>query len=241
MTTFTPADVSDDEMTAGVTSPVGYRGPVPNVGTEVGKARMRISRPVIASAVTLAAMAAVGVAAGQVESPESEPIVVEATDVAPAALPNLTLRVGEYMERRVSDYVTPPPGASIQFRGLPPGLSYDPATTAIRGTPTVAGVYQPSATAFIFGVPVRTETTTVTVTGGGAGGGGGTGGGTPAPAPAPSPAPIPAPAPGTINIADIDGLALPDPVKDALRGAAIGINDGIQAAWNTVPAGSLGK
>ena len=42
------------------------------------------------------------------------------------------------MERRVSDYVTP--GAALQFEGLPPGLTYDPATTAVRGTPTVPGV-----------------------------------------------------------------------------------------------------
>ena len=58
MTTSTPAVVSDDEMAAGVTCLVGYRGPVPNVATVTGKARMRISRSVIASAVTLAAMAA---------------------------------------------------------------------------------------------------------------------------------------------------------------------------------------
>ena len=207
---------------------------------------MRISRPVVASTVALAAMAAVGVASGQTEAPDHAPVVVEATDVAPAALPNLTLRVGEYMERRVSDYVTPPPGASIQFQGLPPGLSYDPATTAIRGTPTRAGVYRPVATAFIFGLPVRTESTTVTVTGGGGGGtGGGNGGNAPAPRPAPAPAqapaPAPAPAPGTINLADIDGLPLPNEVKDALRGAALAINDGIQNAWNAVPEGSLGK
>ncbi|EFV91452.1 hypothetical protein ES5_10881, partial [Dietzia cinnamea P4] len=56
-----------------------------------------------------------------------------------------------------------------------------------------------------------------------------------------APAPVAPPAPGTINIADIDGLALPEPVKDALRGAALAINDGIQNAWNAVPAGSLGK
>ena len=130
---------------------------------------MRISRPVIASAVALTAMAAVGAASGQAEAPDTTPVVVEATDVAPAALPSLTLRVGEYMERRVSDYVTPPPGASIQFQGLPPGLTYDPTTTAIKGTPTTAGVYNPVATAYIFGVPVRTETTQVTVTGGGGG------------------------------------------------------------------------
>lgn len=209
---------------------------------------MRISRPVIASAVALSAMAAVGVASGQVEAPDRAPVVVEATDIAPAALPSLTLRVGEYMERRVSDYVTPPPGASIQFQGLPPGLTYDPATTAIKGTPTRAGVYEPVATAYIFGVPVRTESTTVTVTGGG-------GAAAPAPRPAPSPAPAPRPAPapapapgqvappapGTISIADIDALPVPNEVKDALRGAALAINNGIQSAWNTVPEGSLGK
>lgn len=200
---------------------------------------MRISRPVIASAVALTAMAAVGAASGQAEAPDTTPVVVEATDVAPAALPSLTLRVGEYMERRVSDYVTPPPGASIQFQGLPPGLTYDPTTTAIKGTPTTAGVYNPVATAYIFGVPVRTETTQVTVTGGG--GGGAAPAPAPAPRPAPAPAPVAPPAPGTITIADIDGLPLPEPVKDALRGAALAINDGIQNAWNAVPAGSLGK
>ncbi|MVZ89831.1 hypothetical protein GQF49_04930 [Microbacter sp. ANSKLAB05] len=209
---------------------------------------MRISRPVVTSAVALAAMAAVGVASGQSEAPDHARVVVEATDVAPAALPSLSMRVGQYFERRVSDYVTPPPGASIQFRGLPPGLTYDPATTAIRGTPTVAGVYEPVATAFIFGVPVRTETTTVTVTGGAGGTTGGTGGGgapAPRPAPAPAPAPVAAPvappAPGTITIADIDTLPVPEQVKDALRGAALALNNGIQSAWNAVPEGSLGK
>ena len=48
---------------------------------------MRISRPVIASAVTLAAMAVVGIASGQVGEPDSAPIVVESTDVTPAAGP----------------------------------------------------------------------------------------------------------------------------------------------------------
>ena len=56
---------------------------------------MRISRPVVASSLALAAMAAVGVASGQAEAPYHAPLVVEATDVAPAALPSLTLRVGE--------------------------------------------------------------------------------------------------------------------------------------------------
>lgn len=98
--------------------------------------------------------------------------------------------------------------------------------------PTTPGVYRPVATAYIGGIPVRTESTTVTITGRAGGG--------PA-APAPAPAPAAAPAPGTITIADIDGLPLPNEVKDALRGAAMAINDGIQAAWNAVPEGSLGK
>ncbi|MFN3600765.1 MAG: hypothetical protein ACK4UY_05185 [Dietzia sp.] len=195
---------------------------------------MRISRPVIASAAALSAMAAIGVASGQAETPESAPIVVEASELAPAALPSLTFPVGVYTENRVSDQVTLPPGATLQFQGLPPGLTYDPQTTAIKGVPTTPGVYRPVATAYIAGIPVRTESTTVTITGR-------AGGGAAAPAPAPAPAPVAAPAPGTINISDIRGLPLPDPVKDALLGAALAINDGIQAAWNTVPDGSLGK
>lgn len=193
---------------------------------------MRLSRPVVASAAALSAMAAIGVASGQVDSPDTAPVVVEATELAPAALPSLTFPVGVYTENRVSDQVTLPPGATLQFQGLPPGLTYDPRTTAIKGVPTTPGVYRPVATAYIGGIPVRTESTTVTITGRAGGG--------PA-APAPAPAPAAAPAPGTITIADIDGLPLPNEVKDALRGAAMAINDGIQAAWNTVPEGSLGK
>ena len=193
---------------------------------------MRLSRPVVASAAALSAMAAIGVASGQVDSPDTAPVVVEATELAPAALPSLTFPVGVYTENRVSDQVTLPPGATLQFQGLPPGLTYDPRTTAIKGVPTTPGVYRPVATAYIGGIPVRTESTTVTITGRAGGG--------PA-APAPAPAPAAAPAPGTITIADIDGLPLPNEVKDALRGAAMAINDGIQAAWNTVPEGSLGR
>lgn len=204
---------------------------------------MRISRPVVASTLVLAAMAATGVASGRAEAPESAPIVVEAADLAPAALPSLTFPVGVYMENRISDHVSLPPGTVLQFRGLPPGLTYDQRTTAIKGVPTTPGVYRPVATATIAGIPVRTESTTVTITGGG--------GAAPAPAPAPTrppaqapapaPAAAPAPAPGTINLADIRGLNVPQPVKDALLGAATAINDGIRAAWNTVPPGSLGK
>ncbi|MGF0225100.1 hypothetical protein ACQR3Q_04900 [Dietzia natronolimnaea] len=45
---------------------------------------MRISRSVVASAVVLLAMAAIGIASGQAESPEAEPVVVEAVNPAPA-------------------------------------------------------------------------------------------------------------------------------------------------------------
>lgn len=196
---------------------------------------MQISRPVAVSAVALVAMVVTGAASGKAEAPESAPVVLETSDVAPAALPSLTFRVGVYMENRISDHVTLPPGAVLRFQGLPPGLTYDQATTAIRGVPTAAGVYRPVATAFVAGIPVRTESTTVTITGGAGGGA------APAPVPAPAPAPSPAPAPGTINLNDIRSLPLPQPVKDALLGTALAINDGIQSAWGAVPAGSLGK
>ncbi len=199
---------------------------------------MRISRPIAASALALFAMAGAGVASGLAEAPETAPLVVEASDLTPSALPSLTFPVGVYTENRISDHVTIPPGATISFRGLPPGLTYDPRTTAIRGVPTTPGVYQPVATAFLGGIPVRTETTTVTVTGGGAAPGPGP---VPAPVQVPAPGPAPAPAPGTISIADIQALPLPQPVKDAILGAALAINNGIQATWNAVPPGSLGR
>ena len=44
---------------------------------------MRISRAVVASAVALAAMAAVGIASGQAEAPDHTRVVVEDTDQAP--------------------------------------------------------------------------------------------------------------------------------------------------------------
>ena len=200
---------------------------------------MQISRPVAASVIALVAMVATGAASGRAEAPESAPVVLETADVAPAALPSLTFRVGTYMENRISDHVTLPPGAVLRFQGLPPGLTYDQATTAIRGVPTVAGVYRPVATAFVAGIPVRTESTTVTITGG-AGGGAGRAP-SPAPGPAPAPTPSPSPAPGTIDLNDIRLLPLPQPVKDAMEGTALAINDGIQSAWGAVPAGSLGK
>lgn len=206
---------------------------------------MRLTRPlplprrravaVTTSALALTAMAAAGVSLGTAGAPErSDAAVVSGDRVALAALPALSFPTGVYTENRVSDHVSIPPGTVIVFQGLPPGLSYDPATTAIRGVPTTPGVYRPTATAYVAGIPVRTESTTVTITGAPV-----------APAPGnPSPAPgnpAPAPAPGTIDIEMIRSLALPQPVKDAVLNTAMAINDGIRAAWNAVPAGSLGK
>ncbi len=202
---------------------------------------MRMHRSVAASVVALAAMAVAGAVTGSAEGPESATAVVEASDVAPVALPSLTFPVGVYTENRVSDQVNLPPGTVLQFRGLPPGLTYDSRTTAIKGVPTTPGTYHPQATAYIGGIPVRTESTTVRITGGGGAPAPAPGAPAPAPRPNPAPAPVPAPAPGTIDIAMIHTLPLPQEVKDALLGAALGINDGIQNAWNAVPAGSLGK
>jgi|GEM_PF-6065332 len=210
---------------------------------------MRLTRPrtrplgravaVTTSALALTTMAAAGVSLGTAGAPErSDAAVVSGDRVALAALPALSFPTGVYMENRVSDHVSIPPGTVIVFQGLPPGLSYDPATTAIRGVPTTPGVYRPTATAYVAGIPVRTESTTVTITGAPVA----PAPGNPSPAPGdPAPAPAPAPAPGTIDIEMIRSLALPQPVKDAVLNTALAINDGIRAAWNAVPAGSLGK
>ena len=203
---------------------------------------MRLARPLAlgAAAFTLSSMAAVGAVAGQ-SGPTVEPRTVVADEVALAALPELSFPAGKYMENRISDHVSIPPGTVIVFQGLPPGLTYDPATTAIRGVPTTPGVYRPVATAYVAGIPVRTESTTVTITGAATA----PAPGAPAPAPgqpAPAPTPMPqrAPAPG-IDIAMIQNLPVPVEVKLALLGAARAINDGIQAAWAAIPAGSVGS
>lgn len=48
---------------------------------------MRLSRPVVASAVVLTAMAVTGFASGKTAVPETTPVVVETTVPAPAAPP----------------------------------------------------------------------------------------------------------------------------------------------------------
>ena len=127
---------------------------------------MRLTRPLAlgTAALALTSMATVGAVAGHAGSSPEQPTVVDG-DVALAALPALSFPAGEYMENRISDHVSLPPGTVIVFQGLPPGLTYDAATTAIRGVPTTPGVYHPVATAYLGGIPVRTESTTVTITG----------------------------------------------------------------------------
>lgn len=212
-------------------------------------------RRVTGAAFALSGLAALGFGAASLPAPESDnaqPVVV--ADIANTALPKLSFEAGKPMSHRVSDHVDLPPGTVLRFQGLPPGLSYDSATTAIHGTPTTPGTYHPSATAYIGGIPVRTESTTVTITGkavpgnggggnngggntgggnnggdgntGGGGNTGGNGGG--------------APAPG-IDPAVVDTMPLPPEVKTFIRDTINNINQGLKDMWAQVPAGSLGK
>lgn len=59
-------------------------------GIALRKAPVRLSRPVIISAVVLGAMSMAGIVAGRTEAPESEPpVVVETADLpAPSAGPD---------------------------------------------------------------------------------------------------------------------------------------------------------
>lgn len=214
--------------------------------------RQYTARPAVVAVATLAALAGIGAAAATLHSsaeghaaPAPRTITVE---VAPTADGRLSFPAGVYMSHRVSDHVTLPPGTTLTFSNLPPGLSYDPATTAIQGTPTTPGVYTTTGTAYIGGIAVRTVTVTVTITG--------TTSGQPAPAPAPAPAqpgPAPAPSPGSptpgspgpgvpgIDPVFVDTLPVPPEVKALVRSVIAQINAGILAIWNAVPAGSLGK
>ena len=213
-------------------------------------------RRVTGAAFALAGLAALGFGATQLPDPTNDDVQpVIAADIANTALPKLSFEAGKPMSNRVSDHVDLPPGTVLRFQGLPPGLSYDSATTAIHGTPTTPGVYHPSATAYIGGIPVRTESTTVTITGnpvpgngggntggnggntggngGGNGGGGntgGNGGGNGGGAPAPA-----------IDPAAVDTLPLPPEVKTFIRDTINNINHGLSDMWAAVPAGSLGK
>lgn len=226
------------------------------MSTTSARMSARRIRRVTGAAFALTGLAALGFGAASLPAPESDnaqPVVV--ADIANTALPKLSFEAGKYMSHRVSDHVDLPPGTVLRFQGLPPGLSYDSATTAIHGTPTTPGTYHPSATAYLGGLPVRTESTTVTITGdavpgtgggntgggtgggntggtGGTGGGntgggaGGTGGG--------------APAPG-IDPAVVDTMPFPPEVKTFIRDAINNINQGLEDMWSAVPAGSLGK
>lgn len=90
---------------------------------------------------------------------------VELTQQTIGGIPALTFAAGKYIEYRVSDRVNIPLGAAISFINLPPGLNYNPATTAVYGTPTTPGVYTVSAVAAIAGITAYRASTTVTITG----------------------------------------------------------------------------
>lgn len=167
------------------------------------------------------------------------PRVVEAevSEVARQLRP-LTFKAGQHVNERISDQVDVPAGVTFQFRNLPPGLSYDPATTAIHGTPTTPGTWDVTATAYLAGLPVETATSRVTITGTAT-----------APAPAPAPggggAPAPAPAPGGatgapthaagIDLAMIDTLPLPPEIKQAAKDALINFDQAMANFWASIP------
>jgi len=170
---------------------------------------------------------------------EPAPRVVEAEvgEVARQLRP-LTFATGRYVEERLSSHVDIPPGVTFRFSNLPPGLAYNPATTAIYGTPTTPGVWDVTATAYLGGVPVETATSRVTITGAAV----------PAPAPAPGGgAPAPAPAPGggapapAIDPRVVDTLPLPPEVRRAVLDMIAGFNGAVANFWASLPAGSLGR
>lgn len=172
------------------------------------------------------------------------PRVVEAevSEVARQLRP-LTFKAGQPVNERISDQVDVPAGVTFQFRNLPPGLSYNPTTTAIHGTPTTPGTWDVTATAYLAGLPVETATSRVTITGTAT---------APAPAPAPAPGPAPAPAPGGpvapgapgagapthaagIDLAMIDTLPLPPEMKQQAKAALINFDQAMANFWASVP------
>lgn len=166
----------------------------------------------------------------------SAPRVVEAEvrEVARQLRP-LTFATGRHVEERLSNHVDIPPGVTFRFANLPPGLNFNPATTAIHGTPTTPGVWNVTATAYLAGIPVETATSRVTITGAPVAG-------APAPAPgggAPAPGPAPAPAP-VIDPVVVDTLPLPPEARQALRDFITGLNTGVANFWAALPAGSVG-
>lgn len=174
------------------------------------------------------------------------PRVVEAevSEVARQLRP-LTFKAGQHVNERISDQVDVPAGVTFQFRNLPPGLSYDPATTAIHGTPTTPGTWDVTATAYLAGLPVETATSRVTITGTATAPAPAPGGGGGAPAPAPggggAPAPAPAPAPSApthavgIDLAMIDTLPLPPEMKQAAKDALINFDQTMANFWASIP------
>ncbi len=202
---------------------------------KVGTARVR------GAAIALAALgivAAGAVAIPEASQTEASPVVETRAQSADPALVARTLRplafpTGVYVEERLSDQVSIPPGVTFRFANLPPGLTYDPGATAIRGTPTTPGVWDVTATAFAAGIPVETATSRVTVAGrpiaappGGAG-------------PAPAAPPLnPGP---QIDLRPIETLPLPPEAKRAIADSLTGFNQTLQDLWEQVPAGSLGR
>ncbi len=175
---------------------------------------------------------------------ETAPRVVEAevSEVARQLRP-LNFRTGAYVDERINQQVDVPPGVTFRFHNLPPGLNYNPATTAIHGTPTTPGTWNVTATAYLAGIPVETATSRVTITGNPVAG---------APAPRPgggAPAPAPGGAPGGggpgapaaptfaagIDLAVIDTLPLPPEIKQAAKDALINFDRMMADFWASVP------
>lgn len=171
---------------------------------------------------------------------ETAPRVVEAevSEVARQLRP-LNFRTGAYVDERINQQVDVPPGVTFRFHNLPPGLNYNPATTAIHGTPTTPGTWDVTATAYLAGIPVETATSRVTITGNATAPAPGGGGGAPAPG---SPAPGQGGgAPGAptfaagIDLAVIDTLPLPPEAKQAAKDALINFDQMMADFWASVP------
>ncbi|MBE7492088.1 MAG: putative Ig domain-containing protein [Planctomycetes bacterium] len=102
-------------------------------------------------------------------------------DITTSALPNGTVGVGYNFTVSATGGV---PAYSWSAVGLPAGLSINPATGTISGTPTTAGTFPVTITVTDSDSPVNTDSQTFNITilpsgggGGGIGGGGGGGGG----------------------------------------------------------------
>lgn len=171
---------------------------------------------------------------------ETSPRVVEAevSEVARQLRP-LNFRTGAYVDERINQQVDVPPGVTFRFHNLPPGLNYNPATTAIHGTPTTPGTWNVTATAYLAGIPVETATSRVTITGNPVAGAPAPrpGGGAPAPAPGgggPGAPGAPAFAAG-IDLAVIDTLPLPPEIKQAAKDGLINFDRMMADFWASVP------